>query len=334
MRNSSCVKWDLKLIVEEIIAHHGEIEEIYLFGSRAYNTGSLRSDIDLLAFSGGKPIPQAAINAWIHDVFPPVDLFWTYDKHIAISAANGSSIRFRGDNQAGYKNVIEQVEAILLWDSQNGFAEGDYWIQETLSDCEFPMSVIPDYSTMDAGTTITDALATLAQSGIKTYYAGSTWQEIGRSVVDIIETGLRKPTKFQRKARAFSFDTIRIENEYDFQNLIHLLLRPIFPNIESENVVVKIDGNTKNADFGLATNKIIIEAKHINTTSKKANVIKTLEGLKSFYSENPNVKCLVFLVLYEKTVDLDPVALQARFSEKYTSPLICIKFLENPYGQA
>lgn len=332
MKNSACRKWDLKIIVEEILQHHKEIEEIYLFGSRAYNTGSFRSDIDLLAFSGGIPMPQAEINAWIHDEFPPVDLFWTYDKIIAQSAANGSSIKFRKDNQAGCKDVVEQVEAILLWDSKNGFTEGDYWIQEALSDCEYPMSVIPDYSVMDAGTAITDALAALERSGIKTYFAGSTWEEIGHSIVDIIKTSLIKPIKYQKNAKSFSFDTIHLRQEYDFQNLIHLLLRPIFSDIESENVAIQIDGNKKIADFGLAANKLIIEAKHIDTTSKKAEVIKTLDGLKSFYSENPNVECLVFLVLYEKTVDLDPVALQARFSKEYSSPLICVEFLENPYS--
>lgn len=331
MSSAACREWDLRTIVNEIVEHHEEIEEIYLFGSRAYNTGSLRSDIDLLAFSDGKPMPQAVINAWLHDAFPPVDLFWTYDKQIAISAANGSSIRYRGDNQAGCKNVVEQVEAIRLWDSQSGFSEVDCWIQKTLSDCEFPMSVIPDYSTVDAGTSISGALAALERSGIKTYYAGSTWEEIGQSIIIIVETALQKPTKFQRRAESFSFDKIRLKDEYDFQNLIHLLLRPIFPDIESENVTVTIDGNSKIADFGVASNKVIVEAKYIDSTSKKAEVIKTLEGLKSFYAENPNVKCLVFLILYERGVELDPVSLQARFSEELGDPTVHVRVLENTY---
>ena len=109
------------------------------------------------------------------------------------------------------------------------------------------------------------------------------------------------------------------------------MLRSIFPDVERENMVITIDGNTKNADFGLSVNKVVIEAKHINSTSKKAEVIKTLEGLKSFYAENPNVKCLVFLILYEKTVELDPAILEARFSEEYASPRIYVRFLENTY---
>lgn len=327
MSNTALCEWNLREIVERIIEQHKQIQEIYLFGSRAYNTGSLRSDIDLLAFSEGNPMPQAEINAWLSFEYPPIDLFWSYDKRIAQSAANGSAIRCREK----YRDIIEQIDAIILWDSQNGFAEFDQWNQKTLANQDFTMSVIPAYSTQNSGQNIRETLENLERSGIKTFFAGSTWEEIGRSIVKIVETSLQKPTKYQKRAGKFSFDTIKLNDEYDFQNLIHLLLRSIFPNIESENVVIKIDGNAKIADFGLASNKVIIEAKHIDTTSKKAEVIKTLEGLKSFYAENPNVECLVFLILYEKTVDLDPIILQARFSKELGSPPICVRFLENTY---
>lgn len=327
MSIAGCVEWDLKEIIERITEQHPKIQEMYLFGSRAYNTGSLRSDIDLLAFSDGNPMPQPEINAWLRFEYPPVDLFWTYDKRIALSAANGSAIRCRET----YKDVIEQIDAIKLWDAQNGFMGFDRWNQVTLAEQDFMMSVIPSYSLQNTGQNIHEALESLDRSGIKSYFAGSSWEEIGQSIVKIVETGLRKPTKFQKRAGSFSFDKIKLNNEYDFQNLIHLLLRSIFPDIECENMVIKIDGDTKNADFGLAFNKMVIEAKYIDSTSKKAAVIKTLEGLKSFYAENPNVKCLVFLILYEKAVELDPVILEARFSEEYASPRIYVRFLENTY---
>lgn len=327
MSNAGCIEWNLKEIIERIIKKHPKIQEIYLFGSRAYNTGSLRSDIDLLAFSDGNPIPQSEINAWLPFAYPLVDLFWTYDKQIAQSAANGSAIRCREE----YKDIIDQIDAIKLWDTQNGFMEFDRWNQVTLAEQNFKLSVIPTYSLQSAGQNIHEALESLERSGIKSYFAGSSWEEIGQSIVKIVETSLQKPTKFQRRAGSFSFDTIKLKNEYDFQNLIHLILRSLFPDIEGENMVITIDGNTKNADFGLAFNKLIIEAKHINSTSKKAEVIKTLEGLKSFYAENPNVKCLVFLILYEKTVEIDPAILEARFSAEYASPRIYVRFFENTY---
>ena len=69
------VIWNLKEIIDRIISHHIEVQEIYLFGSRAYNTGSLRSDIDLLVIANAQ-IPLPSINEWLHDEFPPVDLFF------------------------------------------------------------------------------------------------------------------------------------------------------------------------------------------------------------------------------------------------------------------
>ena len=191
MSNAGCIEWNLKEIIEQIIKQHPKIQEIYLFGSRSYNTGSLRSDIDLLAFSDGNPMPQPEINAWLPFAYPLVDLFWSYDKRIAQSAANGSAIRCR----EAYKDIIEQIDAIKLWDAQNGFTQFDRWNQVTLAEQDFKMSVIPTYSLQSAGQNIQEALDSLERSGIKSYFAGSSWEEIGQSIVKIVETSLKKPTK-------------------------------------------------------------------------------------------------------------------------------------------
>jgi len=43
--------WDLKEIIAAITSRFNNILKIYLLGSRAYKTNSLRSDIDLLVYS-------------------------------------------------------------------------------------------------------------------------------------------------------------------------------------------------------------------------------------------------------------------------------------------
>ena len=142
---------------------------------------------------------------------------------------------------------------------------------------------------------------------------------------------MNKPNSFQKKAKNFSIGSIKLKNEYDFQNLIHLLIRPILPSLESENTIIKLDGNTKNADFGVLRNSIIIEAKHICDSSTKNTVLKTIEGLSSFYSDNPNVKLLLFWVLYEKSVKLDCYLLEHRFSSPNNEVPILVKFYRNEF---
>lgn len=45
---SKTKKYNLKELLAKVVGGQPGIEEIYLFGSRAYSTGSLRSDCDLL----------------------------------------------------------------------------------------------------------------------------------------------------------------------------------------------------------------------------------------------------------------------------------------------
>ncbi len=152
--------WDLKNIVTDITNNHQEIIELYLFGSRAYGTNSYRSDIDLLAITDGNPISDAKINEWLHYEYPAVDLFTSYDKIVAKSAINGSSVSYRKNNKQGYRNLIEQLEAKKLWDKTTGFSgEFTEWKQKTIADINFKMSIIPSIRDESITETIDNVMA-------------------------------------------------------------------------------------------------------------------------------------------------------------------------------
>ena len=147
-----------------------------------------------------------------------------------------------------------------------------------------------------------------------------------------INIGLQKPTHYQRRARSFSFGSIKMENEYDFQNLIHFLMRPVFSDIISETFEIEIDGNSKYADFALMHSQIVVEAKWIDTTNKKAEVLKTLKGLADFYTQNPNVRSLIMVVLCKSNVELDTVLLEHQYSFEKSTPPIYVRFLKSEYA--
>jgi hypothetical protein len=151
------------------------------------------------------------------------------------------------------------------------------------------------------------------------------------SLATIIEKSLDVPSKFSNgsKAKNINNTIIKISSEYDFQNLIHIVLRPWLPSIESENIAIVYDGNTKNADFSLKGNSLIIEAKYIDSTGKKNDTLKTLEGLKLFYSMNANVKALLFLILVDKSVEIDKHKIESDFSQVMSEPTITVKVLNN-----
>ena len=108
-----------------------------------------------------------------------------------------------------------------------------------------------------------------------------------------------------------------------------MILRPVFRTIEPEPMEIVIDGNRKFADFSVSKNKVVIEAKYIDSNSKKSEVLMTLDGLANFYKENPNIKALVFLILYEESVDLDPILLKTLYTDEYKDIPIYTEFIEN-----
>lgn len=116
-----------------------EIEEIYIFGSRAYNTGSYRSDIDILVYA-----PEGVTRYEITELIKrekALDIFETTNKTEARSFANDS--RLRRDN------LINTLDARLLWERKNGFNEGELCLFQTmriLRDYDFKMSSMPLYS--------------------------------------------------------------------------------------------------------------------------------------------------------------------------------------------
>jgi len=174
-------------------------------------------------------------------------------------------------------------------------------------------------------------LAELDIQNFPNTFLGADWAAIAENISGIIEKSLTIPSKFSNgtKAKNINVNSIKISSEYDFQNLIHLVLRPWIPSVEPENVAVVFDGNTKNADFSIKGNSVIIEAKYIDSTGKKNDTLKTLEGLKYFYKMNANVKLLLFVILVETSIEIDRYKIESEFSQLLTEPLIKVKVIDN-----
>ena len=185
------------------------------------------------------------------------------------------------------------------------------------------------------GASISDKISVymkeIADMNMPITFIGADWKTIANSLMSIVEKSLEVPCKFSNGAKAKNINTesIKISSEYDFQNLVHLVLRPWIPSVEAENIAVVFDGNTKNADFSIKGNSIIVEAKYIDSTGKKNDTLKTLEGLKNFYSMNANVKLLMFIILIEETVDIDMHKVESEFSQVNNDPMINVKIFKN-----
>lgn len=174
-------------------------------------------------------------------------------------------------------------------------------------------------------------LSYLEENNLPNTLVGFKWDEIAINIGTIVERALSTPHRFSNGAKAKNINSslMKITSEYDFQNLIHIVLRPWIPSTEAENIAVIFDGNTKNADFSIKANSLIIEAKYIDSTGKKNDTLKTLEGLKSFYQTNSNVKALLFLILVEDNIKFDNHKIEEEFSQVKSSPSIVVKVIFN-----
>ena len=324
MKRKDLTTWNLKDIARTLNSRIDTIEEIYLFGSRGFNTNSYRSDIDLLVYTK-TPLKVAEISHWLYTELNPVDIFETNDKIIARSFLNGSSIT------ADKHDIVETLQAKLLWTKDKDFSTSfDQWEQFTLKDAEFIPTMLPipnDFSGIARKFT-----SILEENGYPTTFLGTEWGEILESIHKIIQQSVSVPQFFNARAKFISKGNFKLDDEYDFQNLIHIVLKPWLPSTESENLVVRYNVQDKNADFSILKNSIVIEAKHIKTNNDRAGILKTLEGLKEFYKTNANVKGLLFLILVDKTVTLDDYKIEADFSYRSTSPVVLTRIIRNELG--
>ena len=95
----------------EKITKYPSVESVYLFGSRAYRTGSTRSDVDILIYSPDEEIPDDCLLELFKDE-PALDLFLTRDLRDAKSVINSSHI-FKED-------LIKVIDAVLVWSKSEG----------------------------------------------------------------------------------------------------------------------------------------------------------------------------------------------------------------------
>ena len=116
--------------------------------------------------------------------------------------------------------------------------------------------------------------------------------------------------------------TVKLSSEYDCQDLFFTVVKPWLPGIGREQVTIRYDDQKKSADFDLFEGRLIVEMKFVDSTGKKAEVVKTLDGLSRFYSRNANVGILLFVIFVKLGIELDDAKWVSDYSFKTTSPQV------------
>ena len=316
------IKYDLRYIVTNLTDSFDSINSVHLFGSRAYKTSSLRSDIDLLITSE-KPIPSIKIFNWIDENYPIVDIFKSIDDKSAESAANGSVI-------SANTSLVKELNAIELWNKTDKLNE-DFtdWIQELAKG----VSIEPTFARIpyNLNQAIKDFDNILFENDFPNTNLGIEWDVIGQRLITKVSTALEFLSKWN--GTSGTFNKIKLSNEKDFQNLCELIIKPWLPDTQRETTAARFDSQSKNIDFSIELDKILIEAKHIKDANTEAKAIKEIEGITKFYLSNTNVKLLMFWVLVEPSYDLDKALLEKTFTSKNENTFVITKIYENTLNE-
>jgi predicted nucleotidyltransferase len=322
-------KFDLKGLLSDLLSGQPAILEIYLFGSRAYRTGSLRSDCDLIVRGSVEShIRSSELRNFAMAKCPALD-FFIVEGARATSCMNDSFVR-----AASFEELVDKLDAILLWSKSDGFAEFEFdfevkWVFSTSIDVVHIPTVLP--SGHIAELSWQTLIKRAEQSGLPVRpFIGETIDKATAQISDVLQRILMRPSDLGQRGQARCGWTVSLADEYDCQNLFFTVVKPWLPQLEREEVELVYDDQKKISDFSLFEGKLVIELKHVDSDQKKREVIKTLDGLSRFYSRNANVVCLLMVIFVASSVSLDDSKWETDYTFFTKTPRIITKVLRLP----
>lgn len=133
----------LRPLIEEALARCVDIQSVYLFGSRSFDTGSVRSDIDLLLTTKGGASLGLDFCLAMRELEPYLDLFHL-DRGVAKSLLNESEIRADDD-----RSLIDSLQARRLFEDGEWQGDASLWNQRVLAKSNPAMTLTDLYDLRD-----------------------------------------------------------------------------------------------------------------------------------------------------------------------------------------
>jgi hypothetical protein len=126
-------------------------------------------------------------------------------------------------------------------------------------------------------------------------------------LVRVVLTNFSNPIQKIIKGRRSGHQCFEINDEYDVQDILYVMLKSIFPNLRDEDAIPKVGGKSTKIDLILREQNILVEAKMIK--AKDQNETHFIEELKVDFESYHQCQWLkkLFCFVYDpqkKTRDL------------------------------
>jgi hypothetical protein len=258
----------------KFIGDHSDVHFLHWNMNRAdYGLGALANRY---AFLLGSDAPARIANARQHDLDDLIGhvhgrAFASHPKLRSLGLLNG--FHFRG-------HLTGEEEAIRFDEGKHG---------EIKRSCEDKVRLIAFLAERFLRGDLTTA-----QGGSRVLFAGEMLDAV-QVVIALGERALDVSRQLQQ--RYSSRPTLVVNDEYDWQDLFHTLLRVFFSDIRREDPAPSSAGASTRIDFVLPEQRIAIELKHYRPSMNAKTLGEELAVDHERYAKHPNVSHIVTLVL-------------------------------------
>ncbi|GFZ79849.1 hypothetical protein GCM10011531_07230 [Aquaticitalea lipolytica] len=163
----------------------------------------------------------------------------------------------KGNNYSVIRHIFgEQINEEELKETINAMVISSLGLQELI--------ILEDYIKQDIATT----------------YNNLQPLDLVKQVIDNFPEAI-KQIKSRRKGK----DVFQFKDEYDVQDILYIMLKPIFPKMKAEDPIEKVGSTSTKIDLILREEKILIEVKMIKENDNdESKFIKQLkEDIQSYY---------------------------------------------------
>lgn len=138
---------------------------------------------------------------------------------------------------------------------------------------------------------------------LQTKFVNKDAEELVRYVLNNFSNAIQKIIS----GRRLNHPDFKIEDEYDVQDILYVILKSIFPNLREEDPIPKVGGKSTKIDLIIREEKVLIEVKMIK--AKDSNETHFIEQLKIDFESYHECKWLrkLFCFVYDpykKTRDI------------------------------
>jgi len=198
---------------------------------------------------------------------------------------------------------------------------------EVISNSELD-NAISDVIDSDIDIQILIILEDLEKKLLQTKYLNQDANNLVRNILNNFSNAIKKITQNRRK----NHNEYEINDEYDVQDILYVILKSVFPNLKDEDPIQKSGGKGTRIDLILREEEILIEVKMIKTSDYTES--KFIDELKidiESYHGSPWIKTLFCFVYdpFNKTRDIanftDLNGIREKSGKRFNVEVIVVK---------